>query len=221
MGEPETEAAEAAADAPAEGTAPPDWMARCEILQARIEVLEHQVEALMLPRRTNPAPPQMPDRFPDFPSAPREARPPAEPPERVEVFAPLERGGQGAISRAMEPLDEAPAAEVILRKVQSPAPEIGVLVSAGDPAGRKLAENLTEILARLGWRVRDPAEDTVLAKSCRGLTLAAPPTLPLPRVTGTLNALREAGYAMTFQLDPGRGLTGAVLIVGTGAGSGN
>ncbi len=217
MGEPEAEAETPATDAGAELSAAPDWMARCEMLQARIEALEHQVEALMVTPRTTSS--LIPERLPDFPSLPRDDLRAAAPPESVEPFVPLEHEEPRENFRMEAPADEAAPAELLLRKVEPAMPEIGVLVSAGDGAGLKLAESLTEILARAGWSVRGVAEDTPLAKSCRGLTFAVPPTLPLPRVMSTLNALREAGHAMTFQLDPTRGLTGPVLIVGVGAGA--
>lgn len=218
MTEPDASPGTPSPDAGPEVPAAPDWMARCEMLQARIEVLEHQVEALMVTPRTSA--PLVSERLPDFPPLPRDNPRPADPPESLEAFAPLEHTEPRKIFRAEAPADETPPAEVILRKVQPAVPEIGLLVAAGDGAGLRLAGTLTELLARAGWKVRAPAEDTLLSKSCRGLTLAAPPSLPLPRVTSTLNALRDAGYAMTFQLDPARGLDETVLIVGTGLGSG-
>ena len=63
--------------------------------------------------------------------------------------------------------------------------------------------------------MRGVTEDQATAPACSGLTLVASPTLPLPRVTSTLNALREAGFAMAFQLDPERGSGETLLIVGS------
>lgn len=178
---------EAGRDVPAA----PDWQARCEILQARIEALEHQVEALMVTPRTSG--PLVPERRHDFGPISREHLSPAESEERREIFRP-------------EPPTDAAVPGVA---------EIGILVTAGDAAARQLAETLTGILAGAGWKVRGVTEAPVV--SCRGLTLAAAPTLPLQRVTSTLNALREAGLAMTFQLDPERGPSETVMIVGAGA----
>ena len=192
--------AEAGRDLPAA----PDWMARCEMLQARIETLEHQVEALMVIPR--PRSPLFPERHHDFSPMSREQLLAGDNGERREIF------------RREPPADEAEPRELLARTAQSPAPEIGLIVSAGDGAARRLAEKLTGILARAGWKVRGVTEAAVLSQGCRGLTLAAAPTLPLQRVTSTLNALREAGLAMTFQLDPERGPSETVMIVGAGVG---
>ena len=182
------------AEAGRESPAAPDWRARCEMLQARIETLEQQVEALMVTPRT---------RSPLLPECRHD-------------FSPVPDGGE--IFPAEMAADEAALREVFARKFQPPTPEIGLLVAAGNGAARRLAETLVEILSRAGWTVRGVTEDEALTGGCRGLILAADPTLALHRITSTLHALREAGFAMTLQLDPDRGLSETVLIVGGGAG---
>ena len=181
----------------------PDWMARCEMLQARLEALEHQVEALMVTPRTHA--PLIPEQRRDFNPLSREQLPPGVSVERREI------------SHPESPASQVTARDVFPRPGQAIEPEIGILVAAGDGAARRLAEKLSETLVRAGWKVRGVTEIAALPEGCRGLTLAAAPSLPLPRVTNTLNALREAGLAMTYQLDPQRGVSETVMIVGAGA----
>lgn len=105
------------------------------------------------------------------------------------------------------------------RNFQPPTLEIGLLVPAGDAAARRVAETLTGVVIRAGWKVRGVIEDLTPIHGRSGLTLAVAPTLPLRQVTSTLNALREAGFAVTFQLDPERGGSEAMLMVGPSAGT--
>ena len=194
--------------------AAPDWMARCEMLQARIEALEQQVEALMVAPRNRA--PLIPESRHDFSAVSREILLPGDPPENHDASSHANGGERREVFRTEEsPRDGA------ARNFQSPTPEIGILVAAGDGAARRLAETLTEILALAGWKVRGVIEGKALSGGCHGLTLAAGSALPLERVTGTLNALRAAGFAMTFQLDPGRGTSETMLIVEVGAESEN
>ena len=174
-------------DAMGDSAAVPGWMARCELLQARIETLEQQVEALMVSPRTRPA--LIPERLDDVSPVPREV---------AESGAP-----RGEFSRSF----------------QAATNDIALVVTAGDSAARRVADTLAEILARAGWSVRGVTENRAMALGCSGITLAASQTLPLQRLTGTLNALREAGFATTLQLDPERGASDTMLIVGMGTGS--
>ena len=190
--------------------AAPDWVARCEMLQARIEALEHQVEALMVTPRTRA--PLIPRRLHDFDPVSREDLLPG---DLAEGASPAGGGERREVFRTEPPAEEAAPREVFTRSFQPSTPEIGLLVSAGDGAARRLAETLSKILTRTGWKVRGVTEDQATAPACSGLTLVASPTLPLPRVTSTLNALREAGFAMAFQLDPERGPGETLLIVGS------
>ena len=199
--------------------AAPDWMVRCEMLQARIEALEQQVEALTVAPRTRSS--LIPERVHDFSPVSRERLLPRDPAESHDGASPADGGERREIFRPEMRAAEAVPREVMARNFQPPTPEIALRVAAGDGAARRLVEPLTEILARAGWKVRGMSEVQAAAPGCRGLTLVAAPTLPLPRVTSTLNALREAGFAMTFQLDPELGPSETVLIVGDGAGSEN
>ena len=191
------------ADAVREIPATPEWIARCEMLQARIEALEQQVEALMVSPRTRAS--LLPERLHDFRPASREPLMPDAPPERREVF------------RTDPPAAEAASCGVLAGTFHPPTPEIGLLIAAGDAAARRLAETLGGILAGAGWKVRGLTEGHSAAHGCGGLTLIASPALPLQRVTNTLNALREAGFAMTYQLDPERSSGETVLIVAPAA----
>ena len=199
--------------------AAPDWMVRCEMLQARLEALEQQVEALTVAPRTRSS--LIPERIHDFSPVSRECLLPRDPAERHDGASPADGGERREIFRPEMRAAEAAPREVMARNFQPPTPEIALLVAAGDEAARRLVEPLTEILARAGWKVRGVTEDPAPAPGCRGLTLVAAPMLPLHRVTSTLHALREAGFAMIFQLDPERGPSETVLIVGAGAGTEN
>ena len=96
----------------------------------------------------------------------------------------------------------------------APPPEITLLVEAGPRAGRRAIETFKEILTRAGWKSVGVVEDPDDARNAPGLTLAAGSAIPLPRVTRTLRALREAGFALTYQIDPNRGANEAVLRIG-------
>ena len=187
---------------PAPAAAAPDWVARCEMLQARIETLEQQVEALAIAPRARTA--LIPERRHDFSPVPRDDLLPVDPPESREVF------------RKAAPEPEAAPCAVLARTFHPSTPAIGLLVAAGDGAGRRLAETLTGILSRAGWKIRGVTENPAPAIGLHGLTLVAAPELPLQRVMSTLHALREAGFAMTFQIDPDRGSDETVLIVADG-----
>lgn len=205
-GKPETDAA-------------PDWMARCEMLQARIEALEHQVEALMVTPRTRA--PLIPGRAHDFGPVSRQDLLPGDLPEGREGASHADGGERREVFRMETPSEETAPRGVVARTFQLSAPEIGLLVSAGDGAARQMAETLTTILAGSGWKVRGVTEDQATALACSGLTLVASPALPLQRVTSTFNAMREAGFAVTFQLDPERGTGETLLIVGAATGPEN
>lgn len=190
------------------------WKELCEALQARIETLEHQVEALMVTPRTNSS--LIPERLNDRSQSPCDRGSPgilpqngqeshADGTERREVF------------RTEMPAPEAKPHAASGRSFQPSAPEIRLLVTSEDGAAGRVTATLTEILVRTGWTVRGVTEVMALANDRGGLTLAAAPTLPLPRVTSTLNALREAGFAVTFQLDSERDANEALLIVGAGS----
>ena len=196
-------------------------MARCEMLQARIETLEHQVEALMVSPRAHA--PLFPEGFADLRPDSREHRQPDNPPETPEAPLPAEDRERRDVFRAEMPVADAALRETVERKFQPPSSDIGLLLTSGDGTARQLVETLTEILIRDGWTMRGVTEDRhhTPADGCRGLTLVAAPTLPLPRVTSTLNALRQGGFAVGFQIDPARGSSETLLIVGAGAESEN
>ena len=199
-----------------ESPAAPDWMARCEMLQARIETLEQQVEALLVTPRTHSS--LLPERLHDFNPGSRERRRPGDP-RKSHEGAPQTVGEEACeIFRPERPAGAVVPCGVLARNFQPATPEIGLLVPAGDEAARRLAATLTEILARAGWKVRGVTEIPAPAHGHHGLILAAAPTLPLARVTATLSALREAGFAIAFQLDPQREPSETLLIVGAGAG---
>ena len=175
----------------------PDWRARCEMLQARIEALEQQVETLMVSPRLHSS------LLHEFSPVARERLPPDDPRENP------------------PPTGEAAPCKALARNFQPAIPEIGLRIAADDEAARRLAATLTGILVGAGWTVRGVTEDPAPAPPPHGLTLIAAPTLPLARVTATLHALREAGFAIAFQLDPQREPSETLLIVGAGAGSDN
>lgn len=202
-----------------ETDAAPDWLARCEMLQARIEALEHQVEALMVTPRTRA--PLIPGRAHDFGPVSRQDLLPGDLAEDRGRASHADGGERREVFRTETPAEETVPREVVVRSFQPSAPEIGLLVSAGDGAARRVAETLTKILAGSGWKVRGVTEDQATALACSGLTLVASPALPLQRVTSTFNALREAGFAMTYQLDPERGSGETLLIVGAATGPEN
>ena len=185
------------------GGVAPEWQARCEMLQARIEALEQQVEALLVAPRT-PSP-FVPERMPDFSAGSHGHRRSA---ETLENSAALE----AEVFSAEPPAEESAPPAFLTRNFSPPAAEIALLVSAGDSAARRIAETLPEILARAGWTARGVSETHLAAA---GLTLAVAPAFPLPRVMGILHALRAAGFAVAFQLDPARGLHETALLVGS------
>ena len=195
--------------------AAPEWMARCEMLQARIEALEQQVEALLVSPR--PRPPLFAESLADF-RAERAAVPvPEEQPETSDAPAPRRE-----IFREEKPDDDAAMQAMFARKYQPPANDIGLLLPAGDGAAQQSVAALTAILVQAGWQVRGVTEDGHFPpEGRRGLTLAAAPTLPLPRITGTLNALRAAGFSVGLQIDPERAAHETVLLVATAAESEN
>lgn len=176
----------------------PAWAARCEMLQARIEALEHQVEALAIAPRPHTA--LLPDSSPmsreqllaGDTTEVRPVRLPAEKSESKELFRTERRAGDG------------------LR-------EIVILVTPGDAAGRATAEKLTRILASAGWKVGAVRETPSKSARPAGLVLSAGPALPVERITTTLNALRAEGFGLSFQVDPERGDGDAVLLVGASA----
>ncbi len=178
--------------------AAPEWAARCEMLQARIETLEHQVEALSIAPRPHSA--LLPDSSPMSRSQllagdTTEVRPvrlPAEKSESQELFRTERRAGDG------------------LR-------EIVILVTPGDAAGHATAEKLTRILAGAGWKVGAIRETQSKSARHAGLILSAGPALPVERITTTLNALRAEGFGLSFQVDPERGDGDAVLLIGANA----
>ncbi len=207
------------ADATREAPAAPPWMAHYELLQARIETLEQQVEALSVTPRSHSS--LIPERLHDFNPAAREHRLPGAPTASHNGSSPADGEERRTVFRTeMRSAATAPS-ELFVRNFQPSTLEIGLLVPAGDAAARRVAETLTGVVIRAGWKVRSVIEDMTLAQGRCGLIFAAAPTLPIQRVTSTLNALREAGFAVTFQLDPERGTSEAMLVVGAGAGSEN
>ena len=193
--------------------APPEWLARCDQLQARIEALEQQVEALMVSPRPHAA------LLPDLLSGFRDQPTPSEPAETHSPAPPTGDRPPREFPRVAVPPPEPEPEPAFMRNFQVPTPEIGLLVAAGDEAAQRAAQALSDLLAKTGWKVRAARQDVNLPPGDGGLTLAAAPTLPVQRVTSTLNALRTAGYAVTYQLDPTRGPGEATLIVGAGAGA--
>lgn len=164
----------------------PEWAARCDQLQMRIEALEQQVEALAVaPRRhASLLRDSSPMSHAQILGGAEEARP---------LFRPVLRAGEALW-------------------------EIALLVATGGGEGRAVAEKLSGILREAGWKVRAVRESDGKPSGRAGLILAAGPALPTARITGTMRALREAGFGMSFQLDPDRGEGDAVLLVGEGAG---
>jgi len=118
------------------------------------------------------------------------------------------------VFRTEPPVAEGVTSSGSAREFSTPMPAIALLVPTGDEAAQRMAAALTELLVRVGWKMRGVTEDAVATSGCSGLILAASPSLPLQRVTSTLNALREAGFAVSLQLDPDRHTTDAALIVG-------
>lgn len=186
------------ADSPPPEPAAPDWAARCDVLQARIEALEQQVEALSIAPRPHSA------LLADSSPMSREQLLAGDAGEVRPVRLPAENG------EARELFHPIPSAGGSLR-------DIAVLVNPGDSAGRATAEKITKILAVTGWNVgaiRDTQSNT--AKHV-GLVLSAGPALPVERITTTLNALRAEGFGLSFQVDPDRGGGDAVLLIGASA----
>ena len=195
--------------------AAPEWLAHCEKLQARIEALEQQVEALLVAPRARL--PLFGENLADFRAERAAVPPPEESPETPDAPEPGRE-----VFREEEPDDGAALREMFVRKYQPPANDIGLLLPTGDGAARQSVAALTAILVRAGWQVRGVTEDGHFPPGGRrGLTLAAAPTLPLPRITGTLNALREAGFSVGLQIDPERASHETVLIVASDAESEN
>jgi hypothetical protein len=209
--------------------AAPEWLARCEMLQARIEALEQQVEALMVTPRAHTS--LLPERLPDLrhgvrehplPKPPLESRAPSAPPPPAEPRREIPHADIPPPIHSPRPMRDEPeiaessGRELFARPAAFPTPEIGLFVTVGDGAARQVADSLSEILRRTGWKVRAATEDKALLPGFGGLTLTAAPSLPVQRVTSTLNALRQAGFSVAFQIDPDRGPTEAALIVRTG-----
>jgi len=187
------------ADAAPAPVATPDWAARCDQLQARIEALEQQAEARAVAPRPHAA--LLAD---------------SSPMSRAQLLT-----GDAAPERTVRAPAGDEAAHPVLRperRAGDPLREIALVVAAGDDTGRAIAENLREILARAGWEVSAIRTAEAKARKHAGLVLAAGPALPTGRITGTMQALREAGLSMSFQLDPERGDGDAVMIIGAGAG---
>jgi hypothetical protein len=192
--------------------APPEWVARCDMLQARIETLEQQVEALMVSPRTPLAP--IRERFRNVSPKSRDHRLHPDPPRSRDESPQANEEQPSEAFRPEPPPAESVPREMFKRSFERPPPEIGLYVNAGDAEARQVAESLTETLASSGWKVRGVSEDAALAEGRFGVTLAASSTLPLQMVTGTLNALSAAGLAVTLQFDPERGTNESILIVG-------
>ncbi len=180
------------------GPAVPEWAARCEMLQARIEALEHQVEALSIAPRPHSA--LLAD---------------SSPMSREQLLA-----GDGAEVRPVRlPAEKSEARELFrtARSAGGALREIAILVHPGDAAGYALAEKLTKILASVGWNVGAVRETQSSTAKHGGLVLAAGPALPIERITATLNALGADGFGLNFQVDPERGDGDAVLLIGASA----
>ncbi|MCE9610845.1 MAG: hypothetical protein K8R23_11685 [Chthoniobacter sp.] len=177
--------------------APPEWAARCDQLQTRIEALEQQVEALAVAPRPHAA--LLAD---------------SSPMSREQLLA-----GDAAPERTVRAPVGDDAAQPVFRperRTGDPLREIALIVAAGDDTGRAIAENLRDILARVGWEVSAIRTTDGKGQKRAGLVLAAGPAVPTGRITGTMQALREAGLSMSFQLDPERGDGDAVMIIGAG-----
>lgn len=178
-----------------------------ENLRMRIETLEHQVEAmlgaarprssLILDRLHAPVSEMLPEV-----SISSDSSAPARPREAEITYEP-------AGSEIAQP--DSPAEPP---KAGPPLRDLLLLVTPGDAGARRVARVLPEILAQAGWRALDAREDPGISPATRGLILSAGPALPLPKVTRTLEVLRDAGFAMAFQIDPERGMSEAALIVG-------
>ena len=109
--------------------AAPEWLAHCEKLQARIEALEQQVEALLVAPRARP--PLFAENLADFRSERAEVSVPEDPPETAEAPVPRRE-----IFREEKPDDDAALRAMFVRKYQPPANDIGLLLPAGDGAAR-------------------------------------------------------------------------------------
>jgi hypothetical protein len=196
--------------AEADLAANPERIAAWESLRSRIETLEQQVEALMVASRERS--PLLPERVENSDSAATQA-------------------GAGLDAATKEPRRNGSAAdstvpthvengkmdeEAILARFQR-AGEGALCVVAGDRAAWEVANALSEVLATAGWTMGGIVEDAALSRGCRGLTLSIGPAVPIRRVTRTLEALRKAGYGLTFQIDPERTSSEAILIVGSGS----
>ena len=187
-------------DAPASAPEPtaPEWAARCDVLQARIEALEQQVEALSIAPRPHSA--LLTD---------------SSPMSREQLLA-----GDGAEVRPVRlPAEKSEARELFrtARSAGGALREIAILVNPGDAAGHALADKLAKILASVGWNVGAVRETQSNTAKHVGLVLSAGPALPIERITATLNALGADGFGLNFQVDPERGDGDAVLLIGASA----
>jgi hypothetical protein len=200
------------AEAASRSPAPEEWAARCEQLQVRIETLEQQVETLLVTPRTQS--PLMPGNFQNSSAKSRNHRLLDDPARIRNSSGRANGGGRGEDHPAGTPAGEAARRDKYEQSLKWPTLDIALLVNAGDAEARRLAESLKETLSVSGWKVRGVSEDAAAAQGCSGVTLAASPTIPLPMVTGTLDALSAVGLAVTLQFDPERGTNESLLIVG-------
>jgi hypothetical protein len=182
--------------------------ARCELLKARIVALEQQVEALLVSRlAAAPLDTSLTVAAHDSPVLDNASGSRNGAPRKTE----LELHAAPSFS---EPERPALAVRPFL------IPAISILVPAGDGLARHVGDKLSALLVRASWEVRGIAEDVLATHGRSGLTLAAPSSLPLARVTATLSALRQGGFDVGLQLDPNRRTSDVVLIVGAQAENG-
>ena len=175
----------------------------CELLKARIEALEHQVEALRA------SPPATASLDPDLTVASHDNA------SRSRNGAPHETQLRlRPVPSFSEPNRPAPGMRPF------PTPTISILIPVGDGSARRVGDKLSEILVRASWEVRGIAEDVLATHGRSGLTLATSSSLPLTRVTATLSALRQGGFDVDLQLDPNRRTSDVALIVGAQAENG-
>jgi hypothetical protein len=200
--------------AEADLAANPERMAAWESLRSRIETLEQQVEALMVSSRARS--PLLPERVED--SSPATTGLLHDGPA-AETAGSATANSPGSESVPKSPgVEDNAKSEPQAARARERAGEAALRVVAGDRAAWQIANTLSGVLVNVGWTVGVIVEDAALSRGSRGLTLSIGSAVPIRRVTRTLEALREAGYGLTFQIDPEDLSDEALLIVGVGSG---
>jgi hypothetical protein len=175
----------------------PEWKTQCQLLRARVEHLETQVEALLRGRSQISAA-RRDEEHSRYATSPPDA----------EISFP------SGVSEGARPPDKAASSERQRRVGDQEIGEISVLTTCEDGGKVRVIEMLASILTDAGWKIRRGSHVGNGAGASPGLTLVVSPALCRARLSRTVTALSTAGFSVTLRLDQSLPLDQTTLFVG-------